>query len=92
MCRDDVDDIVILFDPAAHFHQAGAHPHLALFFHHVWPDHNVDDAGFVFQRDEAHAFGAARSLADQNHPGEMDHRASLARAQVAGANKTALSQ
>ena len=69
---DDMDHAVfrILLDDAVHRHQPRAHDDLALLVEHVGPDDEVGDPGLVLERDEAHALGAARPLADQHQPGD----------------------
>jgi hypothetical protein len=89
---DDVDDLVIIFHPAAHLHQPAAHHHAALLFLEIGPDDQIDDSGLVLEGDEAHPLGAARALADQHHPGDLDHAAELAAPEVASAHEAAFGQ
>lgn len=46
-------------------HHAGAH-YAAELLEHLWPNHEIGDAGLVFQRDEHDALGAARALPDEH--------------------------
>ena len=53
-------------------HQPRAHHLLAEALHHLRPHHDVGDAGFVLQRHEDDALGAARTLPHQHHAGAAD--------------------
>ena len=46
-----------------------AHHLFAELLHHLRPHHDIGDAGFVLQRHEDHALGAARTLPHQHHAG-----------------------
>ena len=49
-----------------------AHHLLAEMLHHLRPHHDIGDAGFVLQRHEHDALGAARTLPHQHHAGAAD--------------------
>jgi hypothetical protein len=60
------------FEYALRPHQPRAHHLLAKPLHHLRPHHNIGDAGFVLQRHEDDAAGAARTLSHQHHAGATD--------------------
>ena len=63
---DDVDHRFVMLDHAVDDHQPRAHDDAALRREAVGPDDEVGDPRLVLQRDEAHALGAARALADED--------------------------
>jgi hypothetical protein len=50
----------------------GAEDGAAVLFVELGPDHQIGDAGLVFQGDKHHALGRARFLADQDDAGDAD--------------------
>ena len=51
------------FEFAIHRHHCRFDQHTMLFFGEPLPDHDIDDSGFVFERDKGDAPGRARVLA-----------------------------
>ena len=66
---DDVDDEALALDPAAHLQELRRHDDAAVPLEHLGPDHDVDDAGLVLEREEDHALGGARALPHQHEAG-----------------------
>ena len=62
--------------------EARAHHLLAVLLHHLRPHHDIGDAGFVLQRHEDDALGAARTLPHQHHAGAADAAPVVAMADV----------
>jgi hypothetical protein len=60
----------------------------AVAFGQLRPDDDVDDAGFVFQRQEDHARGGAGALAVGDHSGGFDAKAPSAMAASSLARRT----
>ena len=59
-------------DIALDQNEAGAHDLLAEALHHLRPHHDIGDAGFVLERHEDDALGAAGTLPHQHHAGTTD--------------------
>ena len=68
---DEMDDLALALDAAAHGDHAGAQHDAAVFLEHLRPDHQVGDAGLVLDRDEHDALGDAGPLADQHEAGRL---------------------
>ena len=66
---DEVDDVAGTLDASPDQDETRAQHRLAKTLQHPGPDHDVHDAGFIFQRHEDNAAGAARALADQDEAG-----------------------
>ena len=66
---DEMDDVGGALDAAPDHGEARAEHRLAETLQHTGPDHDVHDAGFVLQRHEDDAAGAAGALADQHEAG-----------------------
>ena len=69
---DDVDDEALALDFAAHLQELRRHHRAAVLLEHLGPDHDVDDAGLVLERDEDHALGGAGALAHQHEARHAD--------------------
>ena len=66
---DEVYDIALPLDVSSHAEQAREHELLALCFGHARPDHDIDRAGFILQRDEGRAAGGGGALTAGDHAG-----------------------
>ena len=67
---DDVNHVVLVLHDAFDQQQMPAHQRLAKMLLRVLPHHDIAAAGFIFQREEQHARGAARALATGDQSGE----------------------
>ncbi len=74
---DQVTDLADAFPAPVDPEQLRAHQGLALALGQVAPDHHVEVAKFIFQGDEGHAAGRARTLAAGDQPGDADVAAML---------------
>ena len=68
----DVDDEALALDLPAHLEKLRGHDDAAVPLEDLRPDHNVDDAGLVLEREEDHALGGAGPLAHQHQTGNGD--------------------
>lgn len=66
----DVDYLALTLDLAIKDQEAGAQNDAALLFVEAWSDHQIGDAGLVFDSDEHHPLGAAGLLAHQHQAGD----------------------
>ena len=57
---------------ALHADHAGAKHYAAVFLEDFGPDHEIGDGALVLERDEHHALGGPRPLADKDEAGDMD--------------------
>ena len=60
--RDEMHDFTLPFQHPVYAQQAGAQQFAPLFFDQAVPYHDIDVAGFVFERDEHDARSRARTL------------------------------
>ena len=58
----------------------------------VRPDDQIGDPGLVLDRDEDHAVGAARTLADQYHPGDRQPPVDRQMGEIGGGDQTLASE
>jgi len=83
---DDVDDIALLLEPSAHGDHRRGHDLAPVYLELVRPEDAVRNTGLVLDRDEQHALGAARLLADEDDARYLDVPAVLRRREVGAAD------
>ena len=69
MIGDDMNDVAMALDPAAHEHEAGAHDDGAKGGKRIGPDDNIADAELILESNEDDTLGAAGTLADKHDAG-----------------------